>query len=104
MRKTFRPYIGHVKRDVWITRGGEPVDGIVLLGLQGVAAHLTKAEAYQLANRIVDMADALPDALPSTPNRATPRAGAPTPLTARKTVLVAADGTEEPPLPTTTAD
>lgn len=57
-----RPYIGAIKPYTWKPRKGtDPVPGLLLGGAAGIAAHLTKAEAFDLANRIVDAAEQLPD-------------------------------------------
>lgn len=62
-----RPYIGAIKPYTWKPRKGtDQVPGLLIGGASGVAAHLTKAEAYDLANRLVDAADQLPDN-PATP-------------------------------------
>lgn len=62
MSTTFRPYIGKVATYEWfdrITQVGTP--GIMIAGLGGIAAHLTKAEAFHLCNEITDLAEQLPD-------------------------------------------
>ena len=61
MESDFRPYISRIYPDAWNTRSGNHVNGVVLFGYSGIAAHLTKSEAFALANRIVDAAEQLPD-------------------------------------------
>ncbi|MGO3150406.1 MAG: hypothetical protein ACTIJ0_10205 [Glutamicibacter ardleyensis] len=92
-----RPYIGKIWNATWTDqRTGERFPGISLGGGGGLAAHLTKAEAYALANDIVDAADKLPEPAPRK---------APVPCyTTRSTPLTAADGTPEPDLPANIAD
>lgn len=61
-----RPYIGRIWQYTWKDRAtGEHTPGIALGGGGGLAAHLTKDEAYSLANDIVDAADKLPEATTS---------------------------------------
>lgn len=93
----FRPYIGKIWAHDWMDfHTGEVTPGISLSGAVGIAAHLTKAEAYALANDIVDAADKLPE---PTPNKA------PVPCyPADSTPLTAADGTPEPDLPNLLAE
>lgn len=88
-----RPYIGKVWIEDWTsTYTQQRTPGIKLGGAGGIAAHLTKSEAYSLANDIVDAADKLPEPTPCK---------APTPCyTTRGTPLTAADGQPEEPLPT----
>lgn len=103
MQPDFRPHISRIYKDVWNTRGGEHINGIVLFGFSGIAAHLTKAEAFALADRIVDAAEQLPEPvtvrrIESQTRQAQRIASASGPR------LTAADGTEEQPLESTTAD
>lgn len=58
-RENRRPYFKKVIRHNW-TRAGQPdVPGIALIGLGGYSAHLTAAEAIELSNRLVDLAETL---------------------------------------------
>lgn len=92
--KDRRPYIGRVRPYTWTPKtGDDPVPGLLLGGAAGIAAHLTKTEAYELANQIVDAADKLPE----------PRAPKPC-YASRNDGLTAADGTPEEPLPATPAE
>lgn len=98
-----RPYIGKIWEQTWTDkRTRETTPGIALGGASGIAAHLTKAEAYTLANDIVDAADKLPEV---TTAPATPRiveCGL-APLYTSRT-LINASGDVEQPLPNTPAD
>lgn len=95
-----RPYIGHILPRAWGDATGRKIEGLTLVGANGIAAHLTRPEAYELANRIVDAAEQLPEPR-NAPKRPTP----PQPAYAPRTrALTAADGTEEPRLPATPAD
>ncbi|UYQ78079.1 hypothetical protein OF385_02600 [Glutamicibacter sp. JL.03c] len=96
MQENHRPYIGHIFKRAWTEDSGQKVDGIALIGGRGIAAHLTKPEAFALADRIVDAAEHLPD--PAKVRQAQRSALATRPR------LTAADGTEEQPLPTSPAE
>lgn len=98
-----RPYIGKIWNATWTDRDtGERFPGISLGGGGGLAAHLTKAEAYALANDIVDAADKLPEATtaPTTPRIV--ECGQ-APLYTTRT-LTNASGDAEQPLETTPAE
>lgn len=98
-----RPYIGKVWLSPWTIKSTrETTPGIALGGTRGISAHLTKAEAYTLANDIVDAADKLPEA---TTAPATPRIVqcGQAPLYTSRT-LINASGDVEQPLPNTPAD
>lgn len=56
----FRPHISRIYPELWKTNSGQNVNGIVLFGYSGIAAHLTQAEAYKLADQIVDAAERMP--------------------------------------------
>lgn len=89
-----RPFIGAVKQHAWHDKAtNEKTTGLLIAGRSGIAAHVTKPEAYALADWIVDAADRLPEE--QTPKPAYARHSAP---------LTAADGTPEQPLPATSAD
>lgn len=61
-----RPYIGDIKPYTWNRlNNGECVPGLLIGGRIGIAAHVTKTEAYALADWIVDAADKLPDSTPT---------------------------------------
>lgn len=96
MKENHRPYIGHIIKRAWAEESGQKVDGIALIGGRGIAAHLTKPEAFALADRIVDAAEHLPDPVKVRQPRRIASASGPQ--------LTAADGTEEPPLPTSPAE
>lgn len=90
-----RPFIGLIKPQDWIDgTTGEEIPGVIVVGVRGIAAHLTKREAYAVANDLVDAADTLPEQ---------PEARqVPTPCySSHSDTLTAADGSAEPPLPTT---
>lgn len=54
-----RPFLSKVIPHTW-SRHGEPgVDGIAIIGLGGLSAHLTPAEALDLADRLVDLSEQL---------------------------------------------
>lgn len=103
MQPDFRPHISRIYKDVWNTRSGEHISGIVLFGYSGIAAHLTKSEAFALADRIVDAAENLPDLEPvrriESHGNNIQRIS-----TVTRPRLTAADGTEEIPLPTSPAE
>lgn len=62
MANKHRPYIGTIKPYTWNRNGKDAqTPGLLLGGALGVAAHLTKVEAFELANRLVDAAEQLPD-------------------------------------------
>ncbi|MCS3492414.1 hypothetical protein M2368_001417 [Arthrobacter sp. JUb119] len=91
-----RPFIGKIWIEDWRNiHTGKVTPGIKLGGASGIAAHLTKSEAYALANEIVDLADQLPD--PTPPKAPIPCYGT------NSALLTAADGTPEPDLPATIA-
>ena len=95
-----RPYIGKIWEHAWTDDcTGEQTPGIKLGGASGIAAHLTKDEAYSLANDIVDAADKLPEATTSPQERQETPCGVP-PLYTSQT-LTNASGDTEDPLPTT---
>ncbi|MGP5049112.1 hypothetical protein [Glutamicibacter ardleyensis] len=103
MESDFRPHISRIYPDAWNTRSGNHVNGVVLFGYSGIAAHLTKSEAFALANRIVDAAEQLPD--PPAPRHLQSHGlHIQQMISAPRSRLVAADGTEEKPLPVTQAD
>jgi hypothetical protein len=54
-----RPYFNKVIPHTWTRDGEPPTPGIALIGLGGYSAHLTPAEALELSNRLVDLAEAL---------------------------------------------
>lgn len=59
---TRRPFIGAIKPHAWIDKVTQATTpGLLIGGAIGVAAHVTKAEAYELADRLVDAADKLND-------------------------------------------
>lgn len=116
MREYRRPYIGHILHRTWTEDSGQAIDGLSLICGQGIAAHLTKPEAYALANRIVDAADKLPDEQTSRPAITAPQNDTSASRTQLRTNmaqsiasaprarLTAADGTEEPALEATPAE
>lgn len=100
MREHRRPYIGRIWEQAWDEKAtGEQTPGIMLGGAGGISAHLTKDEAYALANRIVDAADKLPESTPAPP-RLQP-AECPKPPAH---MLTDAQGDAEQPLHSTPAD
>lgn len=92
-----RPYIGRISAYAWRDKSTlERTQGLLMHGASGVAAHLTKAEAYALSDWITDEADKLTE--PATAPqiiRMDYRSSLP---------LVAADGSPETPLPATYAE
>lgn len=95
-----RPYIGKIWEHAWTDDcTGEQTPGIKLGGASGIAAHLTKDEAYSLANDIVDAADKLPEATTSPQERQETPCGLSTLYTSH--TLTNASGDTEQPLPTT---
>lgn len=90
----FRPQ-AKVRPYEWVdSKTQKRTPGIALLRRRTVLAHLTADEARSLADKLHDMADALDnDQAPKIQK----------PIYTSQT-LTAADGTEEPPLPTTPAD
>ncbi|MGO3255073.1 MAG: hypothetical protein ACTIKH_02910 [Glutamicibacter ardleyensis] len=100
-----RPYIGKVWLSPWTIKSTQKkIMGIKIAGMSGIAAHLDKSEAYELANTLVDLADTLPDEAPLEPTRATQAqrehaCGQPPAHT-----LTNASGDVEQPLPTTPAE
>ncbi|MGP5265248.1 hypothetical protein [Glutamicibacter arilaitensis] len=98
-----RPYIGKIWEHAWTDdRTGEQTPGIKLGGASGIAAHLTKDEAYSLANDIVDAADKLPEATTSPYKRQETPCGQ-SPLHTSQT-LTNASGEPEQTLPASIAD
>lgn len=117
-----RPFIGKVAPFVWNDRiQGIDTPGLALTGVNGIAGHCTKAEAYALADRICDVADTLPEA-PTPPARPRMSRNTAPPIdtsasqtrlranmaqsiaSAPRARLTAADGTEEQPLEATPAE
>ncbi|MGP5032147.1 hypothetical protein ACTXJG_12040 [Glutamicibacter arilaitensis] len=103
MESNFRPHISRIYPDVWNTRGGERINGIVLFGFSGIAAHLTPAECFSLADQLVDAAERLPSPAEVIRTEARRRKAQRKP-SLHSPRLTAADGTEEPPLETTPAE
>lgn len=103
MRVYRRPYIGRIWADDWTDlHTGEVTPGIKLGGASGIAAHLTAEEALTLADKLVDLAEQLPQATQQPQARAE-QPCRPSPLYSTQT-LTDATGAPEPPLPTTSAD
>lgn len=115
----FRPNISRIYPELWTTKGGQRVNGIVLYGFTGIAAHLTPTEAYDLADQIVDAAEQLPSPtevkkinMQRRRTLAEATTGQPQPKQQRNrtrtnhnpTTLTDASGAPEEPLETTTAD
>ena len=100
-----RPFIGAIKPYTWNRAGrGEQVHGLLIGGLTGVAAHVTKAEAFELANRIVDAAESLTEQSQRPAGHAkAPREPKPCYLS-RSDTLTDAAGAPEPPLPNIAPD
>lgn len=96
------PYIGSVRIQEWITKDKQRIQGIRLIGASGIAAHLTASEALTLADKLVDLAEQLPQATQQPQARAE-QPCRPSPLYSTQT-LTDASGTTEQPLPTTIAD
>ena len=94
-----RPFIGAVRPYTWDPKD-KPVHGLLLGGRGGVAAHVTKAEAYELADRLVDAADSLPDAPQPTKAQQVPQPC----YTSHSGNLTNAAGLPEEPLPATSAE
>lgn len=94
-----RPYLAAIKPYTW-NPNGESVPGLILRGRSGLAAHVTKAEAYELADQLVDAADSLPDAPQPPKARQMPQPC----YASNSDTLTAADGTPEEPLPATSAE
>lgn len=88
-----RPYIGAIRQYTWDRKSDDPVLGLLIGGGIGIAAHVTKSEAYALADWIVDAADKLPEPRAPKPCYASP-----------SDRLTAADGSSEPDLPSTSAE
>lgn len=89
-----RPHIVAIRPYTWNTKSREPdIRGLLVEGNGVIAAHVTKTEAYALADWIVDAADKLPE----------PREPKPC-YTRHSDSLTAADGTPEEPLPATSAE
>ncbi len=53
------PYIGRVDTRPWRQPDGTTDQRVVLIGIHGIVAALTPAEAYNLANQITDHAETL---------------------------------------------
>ncbi|GGJ72864.1 hypothetical protein [Glutamicibacter ardleyensis] len=96
MANNRRPYIGHILHRSWDDEG-QKIDGLSLICGQGIAAHLTKSEAYSFANDLVDAADKLPE---PAPGRLQP---VECPMQPAHQLTDATGATEEP-LPATPAD
>lgn len=100
MRVYRRPYIGRIWAHDWTDlHTGEVTPGIKLGGASGIAAHLSKSEAYALANDIVDAADKLPEHTTAPAGLLPVECPQPPAHT-----LTDATGTPEQPLPATIAD
>ena len=54
-----RPYLSKVQPWYWKDQHGNSTPGIALRKGPHIAAHLTAAEAIQLSNRLVDIAERL---------------------------------------------
>ena len=54
-----RPHFSHVHAWQWKDRHGNATPGIALRKGRHVAAHLTPAEAIDLANRLVDLVETM---------------------------------------------
>jgi hypothetical protein len=54
-----RPYFNKVIPYTWRKPGQPDTPGIALIGLGGFSAHLTPAEAIELSNHLVDLAERL---------------------------------------------
>ena len=100
-----RPYFSIVRISEWRDKiTGQRTLGIRLSGAYGpIAAHLTAEEARNLADTLHDLADTLqaqqePPQPPPAPRQTN------VPLHTSYSVLTAADGTPEQPLPATIAD
>lgn len=94
-----RPYIGAVRIQDWITKDKQRIRGIRIVGASGIAGHLTASEALELADKLVDLAERLPEATTVQPARQQTSCGL-APIYTSQT-LTAADGTPEQPLPAT---
>jgi hypothetical protein len=57
--KSRRPYFSKVVPQTWTKPGHPDTPGIAFIGLGGYSAHLTPAEAIELSNHIVDIAETL---------------------------------------------
>jgi len=100
---TYRPpFIGSARIRDWITKDKQRIKGIQLRGAHGIAAHLTAQEARELADTLHDLSDKLEQ--PSLPTQPQKPPTDPPPAYITRTPLTAADGTEEPPLPTGTPE
>lgn len=62
-----RPFFSKVVIQNWTKPGELDTRGIALVGLGGLAAHLTPAEALELADRLVDLAEQLEAPTPTHP-------------------------------------
>lgn len=93
-----RPYIGKVWIQDWTDlHTGEVTPGIKLGGAGGIAAHLTPGEARTLADKLHDLADKMESHCALQEDRPV-AVDVPKPVLRR---ITAADGTEEPALPST---
>ncbi|MGP5698501.1 hypothetical protein ACTXPA_06050 [Glutamicibacter arilaitensis] len=97
-----RPYIGAVRIQDWITKDKQRIRGIRIVGASGIAGHLTATEAINLADKLVDLAERLPEPTTGPPARQQTHCGL-TPLHTSQT-LTDASGDPEQPLPATPAD
>jgi hypothetical protein len=54
-----RPYLNSVKPYTWRSKDGTETPGILLNNGRHPVAHLTPAEAYNLANTLTDLAESI---------------------------------------------
>lgn len=60
-----RPFLSQVLLHTWAKPGEPDTPGIALIGLGGLSAHLTPAEAVSLADQLVDLAEQLEASTPT---------------------------------------
>lgn len=96
-----RPRPPQIKARRW-QDGGRTIPGIAFMRGQRVLAHMTAAQARNTADKLHDLADELEQQARNRSGNTAHKAG----ISAHhpQPKLTAADGTEEPPLPTTPAE
>lgn len=96
-----RPRPPQVKARPWL-HGDRVIPGIAFMRGQQVLAHMTATQARNTADKLHDLADQLEQRARNRRGNTAHKAGASAPR--QRPQLTAADGTEEPPLPTTPAE